>query len=515
MMGFLLGLLIGSSAGSLSADDEPFSVRSHPIDGQIHQVWPLQVARCDGPASDLLVLLTRGRPPRAEKHVLWMPCGSALTPGDPRIVSRRLPDDAVLVDIARQPDQLHAELFIASSAGLRIESLSTEAIPARMIPVAGGLALPDRPWELSRIPIVADWHDLGQPTALLPAAGGAILLDLETGTTRPLPLPVFADYRTWVPDLPETEERWLVARTRWPALAQGDENGDGRMDLIAISRWAVWVYHTDDDGLPSAPDRRLELVPFDEETEREWERTATQSEARDVDGDGRADLLLSTVEGGLNGGRTHSRLLLNRGEGLDPERPADAERVMEGGFSSFTFLDVDGDGRDELLETSIEFGALQIVRFLLTRSTRARIRLLELDTHVEGGWRVEFEDDLVFRLDFEAGATRGLVPMLGDWNGDGLLDFYVPDGDDAIGFRIGARAGDTLRFESTRARVGIPLSSGQSRIADLDGDGLDEIIAFDPRTNDAPLLVLENEGRLPGTRPHLEPADDRAPTPSD
>ncbi len=149
------------------------------------------------------------------------------------------------------------------------------------------------------------------------------------------------------------------------------------------------------------------------------------------------------------------------------------------------------------------------MRFLLTRSTRARVRVLSLDASARGGWRVVFEDDIAFRLDFEAGTAKGLVPMLGDWNGDGLLDFYLPDGDDAIEFRIGTRSGDALRFEPADARVRVPLTGGRGRIADLDGDGLDEIVAFDPRAIDAPLVVLENLGRLPGTRPTLQSPTER------
>ena len=49
----------------------------------------------------------------------------------------------------------------------------------------------------------------------------------------------------------------------------------------------------------------------------------------------------------------------------------------------------------------------------------------------------------------------------------------------------------------------MPLQSGESRIADLNGDGLDEIVSFTDTDSDQPLIVLENLGRLPGTRPEL------------
>ncbi len=505
----LAGALV-SPLAARGEDDSPFATWLHPIEGQIHQIWAMQVSKCDTPASDLAVITSKGLPPHSEKQVHWMPCGSALVPGDPRIIVRRVADDTAVLDIARVPGRDGPQLVQASLQGLSIESLAHGSATAKTIPVEGGLALPFRPWGVSRIRIVDDWEGLGSAKALAPSAQGARLIDLETGTSRVVPLPIHASYRTEMPDLPQREGRWIVHEPRWPLLARADENGDGRVDLIAVSRWAIWIYHTNEKGLPSQPTRRIPLAPFDEEAEREWALTYTRAEVLDVDGDDRADLLLSYIRGGINDGRTHTRLYLNRGRGFEPASTPDGEHLIEDGFSSFSFLDVDGDGHQEVLETTIEFGALQIVRFLLTRGAAMNIRLLTLDPEAEGGWRARWEDSIGFKIDFDEGAVTGLVPGLGDWNGDGHLDFYVPDGADAIEFRLATPAASRdapLQFGSAGDAQPVPLRSGQSRIVDLDGDGLDEIIAFDPRAIDEPLVVFENLGRLAGTRPSLESAN--------
>ena len=151
---------------------------------------------------------------------------------------------------------------------------------------------------------------------------------------------------------------------------------------------------------------------------------------------------------------------------------------------------------------------LQVVRFLLTRRAEAQIRLLALDPEAPGGFRVRFEDDLAFRIDLADGGLRGLVPALGDWNGDGRLDFYLPRSDDEITFRLGAQQPGASLFEPASGRQSVPLAAGQSRAVDLDGDGLDEIVSFTTRDPDAPLVVLGNRGRLAGTRPTLTRAAD-------
>lgn len=498
-----LGLLAGGPARA--QERPPFALQRHEIEGRIHQVWPLQRSACAHAARDLLVLSSVGTPPALEKRLTWMPCGAALVPGDPRIVERALPAATGVVDVALLPGREGPQLVLACAEGLRVEALTGDD-PPRHFPVPGGLALPERPWDVSRIPIVDDWHGLGSPTALVPALHGGWLVDLESGETRPLPMPVHATYRTYMPHLPEIEWQWMVQQVTWPSLARADDDGDGRLDVFALGRFEIFVFHAGPEGLPREPSRRIAFRPFDEETEREPQTTATNYFARDLDGDARADLMLSTISGGLSDGRSLTQIFLNPGAGVALPAAPSAERRIEGGFSTFTFVDVDGDGRDELLEASIEFGVLQIVRFLLTRSATTTIRVLRLDPEAPGGLRVLFEDDFAFRIDFAEGAIAGMIPNLGDWNGDGVADFYLADGDDSITFRVGRNEDGVPVFGATVDRQPVPLRSGQSRTVDLDGDGLDEIVTFSSRDPEVPLVVLENLGRLPGTRASLSPA---------
>jgi hypothetical protein len=489
-------------SAATAKDSAPFEIRSHEIQGLIHQVWPMRVNHCENAASDLLVLSSIGGPPNQEKRLTWMPCGSAVSPGDPRIIERKLPRSTVVVDVALIPGRSGAQLILVSANGLRIESLQRgNSDPPRILDIPGGLPLPHRPWEISRIPIVEDWHGLGPPAALVPSLRGGWLVDLVTGQPREIPFPMYAQYRTWMPELPATVWKWMLQEVAWPTLARADDNGDGRLDLFALSRWEIWIYHSGPDGLPAKPSRRLQLEPFDEETERSHEATANNYFARDLDGDARADLMLSTIGGGLMDGRSTTKILLNRGDGVSVDAKPDAERGLQGGVAGFTFLDLNGDGRDEIIETSLEFGVLQIVRFLLTRRAETRVRILELDPDAPGGTKTIFEDDFALRLDFGKNGVTGLVPNLGDWNGDGLKDFYVSRGDDEIGFRMGSARPDKPLFGSVVGRQKVPLTGGESRITDLDGDGLDEIIAFNDRDPTLPLIVLENLGNLPGTPP--------------
>jgi hypothetical protein len=501
------GWLIGAAAPVQAADSDPFRVHSHEIKGLVQQVWTLDVGQCENGESDLMVLSTEGGPPSQRKLVTWMPCGASLVPGDPRIIERPLLDEAVIVDIATIPGRSGPQLLTVSAAGIRVEALQGTESPIDF-PVPGGLPLPPRPWEIGRVEIVGDWNGNGSLSALVPALGGGWLIDLTSGAARKIEMPIYASYMTHMPFLPAPVLKWMIQEVTWPTLARADDNGDGRLDLFALSRWAIWIYHTGPDGLPSEPSRRLEFVPFDVETERRHEATVNNYFARDIDGDTRADVILSTIGGGLMDGRSNTQIHLNRGTGVTIDGQPDAVRETEGGFSGFNFVDIDGDGREEIIETSIEFGIVQMIRILVTRKAETKLRVLVLDPEAPGGTRTIFEDEFAFSLNFGDASVSGLIPSLGDWNGDGVQDLYVARSDDEIGFRLGSKLEGKPVFGRTTERQPVPLESGESRVADLNGDGLDEIVAFTDTEPDQPLVVLQNLGRLPGTRPELRSVPD-------
>jgi hypothetical protein len=451
------GWLMGAPTLVQADDSDPFKVHSHDIQGLVRQVWALDVALCENGESDLLVLSADGGPPSLRKMLTWMPCGASLVPGDPRIVERQLSDDAVVIDIATIPGRSGPQLLTVSASGIRVEALEGAESPLNFT-VPGGLPLPPRPWEIGRVEVVADWNSNGSLTALVPALRGGWLIDLTSGEARLIEMPIYASYMTHMPFL--------------------------------------------------QPSRRLEFVPFDVETERRHEATVNNYFARDIDGDTRADVVLSTIGGGLMDGRSKTTFHLNRGTGVAIDDKPDALRETEGGFSGFNFVDIDGDGREEIIETSLEFGIVQMIRILVTRKAETKIRVLTLDPESSDGTRTVFEDEFAFSLNFGDASVSGLIPSIGDWNGDGVQDLYVARSDDEIGFRLGSKTEGEPVFGRTTKRQPVPLQSGESRVADLNGDGLDEIVAFTDTDPDQPLVVLQNLGRLPGTRPELRSVPD-------
>lgn len=478
-------------------NSDPFAIHSHAVRGLIVQVWSVAASSCADDAQDLLVLSTEGGPPNQEKWLTLMPCGAALEPGSPEIIERRIDDAAVVVDVANVPGRMGPQLLSLSARGLRVENLKGAATP-RDFAIPGGLPLPPRPWEISRLEIVDEWDALGRGSALVPSQDGAWQIDLESGATKRLTMPVYASYRTYMPHLPATVWKWMIGEITWPTLARADDNGDGRLDLFALSRWGIWIFHAGPKGLPTTPSRKIEYLPFTEAEERRREATGNNYFAHDLDGDGRADLLLNTIGGGLFNGQSKTRIHLGGPEGVSTASTPAVERDIEGGFAAYHFVDLTGDGIPEIVENSFKFSLVQILRVLTTRNAETTLRFFALDAESEDGLRLVFKDDFSFGLNLEDGRFAGLIPSLGDWNGDDVLDLYVTRGKSEIGFRMGSDDPEKPAFGGRIGRQAVPLENGESRVADLNGDGLDEIIAFTDTDPDTALIVLENLGRLPG-----------------
>ena len=143
---------------------------------------------------------------------------------------------------------------------------------------------------------------------------------------------------------------------------------------------------------------------------------------RDLDGDGRADLLVSHASGGLQSAMNRTRIHRNRDGNFDLANP---DQVFErkGGVAADELVDLDGDGRPEWLRVFMPFGLLQIAEIFVQRSidVRAEIRRGSDDGRFEEKPWIDRPFSIPF--DFETLRPRGFVPTLErDWNGDGHLD---------------------------------------------------------------------------------------------
>jgi hypothetical protein len=106
-------------------------------------------------------------------------------------------------------------------------------------------------------------------------------------------------------------------------------------------------------------------------------------------------------------------------------------------------------------------------------------------------------------LNFETGRIRGFLPSFSnDLNGDGRLDLVTSGDGSQLEVFLG---GATSTYSSRDGRQSLDVE-GMLRSGDLDGDGLPDLVLFNPRSDGKPILLGRNLGMLPGTAPTLRAA---------
>jgi hypothetical protein len=494
-----LGACALATALRAAAADPVFGLEELPADG-LRSV-AAEIADLDGDgAQDLLRAAFAGLPPD-ERRVLRVHLQSG-DAGIPRRPSFELPlPEAAAYDLADVMPEPGEELILLVPDGLLVLSLARSDAPRWALEVKGSPSLVAAADELGlpRIRIASRafgpepwlWVPLlREIVALSPA--GAVRARLEVGARanfyaplRPGPLAMGSD---------------LQLRLDTPRIDLGDVDGDGHSDVVAFGRYSIRVFLRRSDGsFARQPDRVLS-PPLLGERDHLRGSGAVRGEARDIDGDGRLDLLLSVVSGALLDARTRTQVHRNRAGRWAIEAP---DQVFESHseWCLEELLDLDGDGRPELVRSSVRFGVLALIETLVTRSIDAVIRVHRPDP--ERGFESApwLSREVELPISFETGRPLGFVPTgRYDLNGDGARDLLLSRG----GQRIEVWLGGERAYRKRDASQKLP-SSGRLVGGDLRADGLPDFALYDPRDPDAPLRILYNLGTLPGTAPRVGP----------
>jgi hypothetical protein len=414
-----------------------------------------------------------------------------------------LPPGVVAFDVADVLPEPGVELIFLVRDGARILSFAGRKVSERAVPVPDGTtagpAVDER--GLSRLRLVS--FAFGpEPVLALPGLGAAYLLRPTGSLLARLDVGGRANYYVQPQGLIYAESD-IQLFFDVPRLSAGDIDGDGLADVLSSGRHDLRVFLQRPDGSFAAqPDRRLPLRRVSMEDHMRGSG-AVRTLARDIDGDGRLDLMISETAGGFTNAASTTSIYFNRGGGWDLAAP-DLSLSQEKIVGADQLLDFEGDGDLELLQGRIPVTVFEIAEVFLTRSFDAHLAIYKLSPD-DPAISVEpsYERKLSIPIDFDTGRLRGFIPSFrNDLNGDGYLDFLHSTDGSGIEVYLGNRE---LKYKKRAARQKFP-TSGVLRAGDLDSDGLVDFVLCNPRKIDAPIQVLRNRGTLPGTLPRLGPA---------
>ncbi|MCI0340000.1 MAG: VCBS repeat-containing protein [Planctomycetales bacterium] len=327
-------------------------------------------------------------------------------------------------------------------------------------------------------PFARDLTGDGLPDLLVPVVDGFRLHARRPDGTFALAATLPADPATRVALLDPGPGSAILASFFHPLVVPGDSDGDGRSDLLVREEGRVAIFRRSADGtfLPR-PDVVLDLSTIPR-TKRPAFRAQFPVEIADVTGDAIVDFVQALPGEGT--------VLVWAGRAGRREFGTPDALIKTDGYALGALpRDLDGDGRRDLLVGAVDkigiLGALQIfVSKSLTVHSLFYRNAGDGRFPAEPSHRRDVTVPLAFSTTnegFQVGTTA-MASWDGDYDGDGRRDLLLRSGADALAIHLGLEGGGYP--EAPDRIVGIPPLEGfrfvLPRIEELNGDGRSDLL---------------------------------------
>jgi hypothetical protein len=487
----LIGMLADTSWG------QPFASHDLRVNGSIITVITADLR--GHRRQDLIVISRTGTFPKEARwvSVFWHQAGGRFNP-HPDLVWEMDPE-ATVIDVGVLGSVSdHKSIVYLTGSEVRAYQLTGRGppTPTTLLEIPTLTVFPE-PVDLPILPLIHDWKGTGQPWLGIPQFGQLMLYPMAQAGPQGPGEPV----KLYQPTLlfgGEREHRLirdyaLQLIYRLPQLVVRDFNGDGRADLIAAWQDHVAVYVQDATG--RFPQEPSQTFYFNMRTELEGTLRLVQISPliEDLNGDGRADVILTKMIGRITDRRLVTSVYLNRAGSL-PAQP-DVSVEHDGFATTLLAKDLNGDGRRDLVVPLVRIGVRNLISNLLTN--RVDVSLLTHLYRDEGIFAgvPDWTRSFTYQIDMSDGVVlQGIWPNVeGDFDGDGKPDLLVA-GDDEVTVYLATPG--TLFARDPAARLPIKTSS-RVIVRDLTDDRRADIVMWYDRSSEwkGVVKVLINTGK--------------------
>jgi hypothetical protein len=369
--------------------------------------------------------------------------------------------EATVVDVGLLgSEHAHQSIVYLTGSAVRAYHLTGTAhpVPTTLLKIPTMTVSPE-PSDLPPLRLIADWKGTGRPWLGIPQFGRLLLYPI--GPTGPQGSAEAVTFHQPTLLFGNDQEHRLIRDYslqliyRLPQFFVREFNGDARADLIAAWQDHLSVYLQDDAGrFAQEPSQTFH---FNVRTEQESKRRSVfvSPLIEDLDGDGRADLMLSKMTGRLTDRRIGTTVHLNRTGSLS-SRPD--VRIEHEGFATTLFAkDLNRDGKRDLVVPLVRLGVKNVMRNLL--SNRAEVSLLAHLYRQPGIYNStpDWTRNFTYQIDMSDGISlQGVWPKIdGDFDGDGRADLLVAGDDEVV---VYLAAPETVFAPGPAARVAVKTS---------------------------------------------------------
>jgi hypothetical protein len=219
---------------------------------------------------------------------------------------------------------------------------------------------------------------------------------------------------------------------------------------------------------PNWRERKRLKIPLN--LEDDWEAA---SQMKDIDGNGLPDLVVTQMRGTANL-KMQTQVYLASAPLVYPEQPT-ATFHADGSIASPLLVDINKDGKLDLLFINIPFGIKFFINFFITRKVGVQV-----DVYVFNGTGFSAKPDFRGSVSLEAPEGRQRIAYtMGDFTGDGRMDAAFAEG----ATRLAVHVGTPSRFIASRPWLVLDLPAfGSARTYDLNRNASDDIVIFHPHS---------------------------------
>ena len=286
----------------------------------------------------------------------------------------------------------------------------------------------------------------------------------------------------------------LHTEFRLPRMFVEDFNGDSLPDLLLTEQESVTVYLHQSDGHFSPKPSATVVFPVrpsgkDSETSPSFLSTPV-----DVNGDKFVDVILTLTK---STGKFLERkiivfIFLNQQNPGDPFLPQPDQTItVDGVTPGVNIEDVNGDGRADLLLSYIRVGFWNIVKNLISKRVDLNTAIYLLRNDNQYPTQPDFHRKTSYQIDLTHGVRfHGTWPTLrGDFSGHGHRDLLIAR-DGKITIYPKNMDGDLFSKPLTQSGV---FTSPFMHIVDLNSDGRDDLLFYEKK-RDGKVCILLNTG---------------------
>ena len=390
-----------------------------------------------------------------------------------RVEEKEGAETLALVPFLAEPSAFAgSKTFLAEYPFLR--DLDGDGVLDALIPTPDGIAIHPK---------------LGAEASFRGRLPGDVRMDDAGGAERIVPIPDVLDVDG--DKLADLVVRDLGATPQRVAIARGEGHGKfGAASWVSLGCLAAATASPAPSPTPTPASRKGE-DPGDDEVEGPGEEPKRVAWFGDLDGDGHAEIVtregLDTKSGMKQAKKPHMRYAVHR---LRPDLKVDAApaRSFEAQGYAFSgafqdgvdldFLDLDADGRKDLVTVTLDFSVFQLLRVMTAKKIGIGLEFHVLSQKPDGAFEMVQGQTLdeKLRLDLNHLEISRLGQFRGDFDGDGRMDFVHLGKGTNVTIHRGLPGGKYPEKPDLSITLDEePQDVMLVRVVDLDGDGRSDL----------------------------------------